>query len=692
MSAQRLGKHDGAATRARRLFPWMVLFALGLICPRVVAGLVITNVSVVNLTPSSFSVVWLTSPLASGGISVFSDPGGATSLVGQVGVEFYPLHTGDPNLTNAYARRLDQSALRQKTMGQGLVEVEVSGCSPGTTYYYRLQATNASGQQVVWPASGPLPGVTTAIENAFVVQSRQLVLSLPGEDPSGSIVLLSNSNTPSLLAAVAGDGVASNEVYFSVADLIAATGNTNYLPLGSQQFTAQLLGPISSNFLSQTFTLNFTTDFLVGQESQFSFGQFLSLTIGSAVVRTGTSGSLPLQVYAAGVTNLSFLLSLPTNRFSALSLRATSPQLGSAVLQILTSNLISITLNAAPGQALVGNEQVALLNFTTASNQSSAFLPLLPQSLQAIGTGGSVVSQLAAQGGRVVIVGSAPLLEASLGANGARNLTLYGIPGDSYQIQSSATLAKAPVWGSVVRVPMTNLEQVLSNLGSSQSLVFYRAYQFVAEQPILDITRSSVGPPSLVLYGTPGVGYEVEYTSSLGSHAEWSLLARVPLTNSFQILTGIAAADVFYRAVPLTNTQPILDIEPGRLVLYGMSGYAYEIDFAPRLSSPVVWSLLSRVPLSGGFDIISLPSGGADFYRASLFQADPPLLEAHLGGQSRSLLAYGLPGTNYTLQYSTNLSSVVAWYPLMNYTLTNSFRVFSNLSNPNPSVFYRLKR
>jgi hypothetical protein len=37
---------------------------------------------------------------------------------------------------------------------------------------------------------------------------------------------------------------------------------------------------------------------------------------------------------------------------------------------------------------------------------------------------------------------------------------------------------------------------------------------------------------------------------------------------------------------------------------------------------------------------------------------------------NRSLVAFGLAGTNYTLQTSSSLSATVAWRPLLSYTLT----------------------
>ena len=79
------------------------------------------------------------------------------------------------------------------------------------------------------------------------------------------------------------------------------------------------------------------------------------------------------------------------------------------------------------------------------------------------------------------------------------------------------------------------------------------------------------------------------------------------------------------------------------------------------------------------------------FFRAYVLNADPPILEASLSGANRSLLAFGLPGTNYTLLTSSNLSATVAWQPLLNYTLTNSFQFFTNLGSGSPA-FYRAKK
>jgi hypothetical protein len=407
-----------------------------------------------------------------------------TNLAGVVGVEMYPLHTGSPALTNAYARRLSEAAIRQNTRAQGIIDARFTDCQPGTTYYYRMQVWDDFGQTAVWPPSGPLPSATTARETSFAIQSRQLLLSLPGLNPSGTVVVLSNSNTPSLLAAVAGDGAPGDQVYFSLGDLLSAGGATNYLPLGNQQFTASALGSVSNQFSSQSYTIDFTTDFVVGQGSAGSLGNYAVLTVGSAVTQAGEAAAIPVGLYASGITNLTCEIGLPTNLFATITLQAVSPQLGSASLRLVSSNAVQLSFAALPGQALAGNQRLALLNLATSTNQTSAFVPLSVESLQGSNSDGSPVSDLAAQSGRLAIVGEAPLLEMlPPDANGVRNLALYGLTGANFEIQYSTNLISSSYWSNYVAFTATSLTSVFSDLDESQPALFYRAFSFTGTPP-----------------------------------------------------------------------------------------------------------------------------------------------------------------------------------------------------------------
>lgn len=511
---------------------------------------VLTNVTAVNVTPSSFSIVAAVSGhlvnTTNVTISVYADAGGATSLAGKVGIELFPLNSGAPAQSDSYGTLLSKRGLRLASMNLGMLYARVNYCSPNTTYYYRVSVSNTNGYVAVWPLSGPLPAVTTARENDFVLESQQLLVTLNDATPTGAIIKLSNTNSSSVLAAVVGDGAGTNQAFFNISDLIASSGGTNYLPAGTQLFTATLLG-LGSSAISQTATLGFSNQFIVGGSGQLVIGFLLTtVSVGTVPVRAGTSASVPISVgMAAGLVNLSFTVILPTNLLTSLSVQATAPALKSASLVPLSSNVVQLAFATSPGLNLLGNEQIAQLNFSTPSNAASAFVEVLPQSVQGTNANPALQNSFVSAPGRIIIVGPQPLLETQLQGS-SRNLVLYGIPFDSYQIQYLTSFGSPPQWTDLVRVPMTNLMAVLPQ-SSSLDPVFYRAYQFTAAPPLIDPGFSPSGGHSLTLYGTPGQTYSVEYATALGT--TWTSLGLVPLTNSFAHFTSPNGTNssIFYR-------------------------------------------------------------------------------------------------------------------------------------------------
>src|SRR5436190_23328123 len=92
----------------------LICLAASLFCAWTASGISISNVTVVNVTPGSFSVLWRSSSGTDPGISIFSNAAGTASLIGQLGVEVFPLHTGSPEAGNGYERRQSKSAIQSK--------------------------------------------------------------------------------------------------------------------------------------------------------------------------------------------------------------------------------------------------------------------------------------------------------------------------------------------------------------------------------------------------------------------------------------------------------------------------------------------------------------------------------------------------------------------------------------------------
>jgi hypothetical protein len=534
---------------AGRLGRWIVAGWLLWLCPAARAD-VITNVTVVNVTPTSFSVVWRATN-STPSIAVFADAGGVTNLAGQVGIEAFPLRTGNPDLAAGYLRRVDAATLRQKTQTAGLMMMRVSDCQPGTTYYFRLTSTPVSGSPEVYPASGPLPSATTATENTFVANDQVIILDLSDPSSEGRIVLLTHTNAAYPLAAVVGDGVGPSQVFFNVSDLFALAGTGNFTPLGDQSFALDVLGPNHSQ-QSQTYTLTFSTSFSTAVTTLVAVNtEFLVLNVGSAVLRAGQSNSVPVSDNAnTNLTSIDVTLKIPPGHLTNLVLQSFAPQLDPAAATLVQQNSASWQMHLATlsGQTIVGSNTLAEIAFTAVSNQSSAFVPLQVVALTGMKTNATPISRTLGQSGRVVVIANQPLLDAGFASDGSRQLTLYGKAWTSYAIEYSTNLNNPAGWSQVRYFAQTNMVTSLGGLGPPAPNAFYRAMEFTPDPPVLNAFLNANQTRTLLGYGQPGRQYTVLAKTNLSNVVPWTPVQVYTLTNSFQNLTVSGTNNIiFYR-------------------------------------------------------------------------------------------------------------------------------------------------
>jgi hypothetical protein len=96
---------------------------------------------------------------------------------------------------------------------------------------------------------------------------------------------------------------------------------------------------------------------------------------------------------------------------------------------------------------------------------------------------------------------------------------------------------------------MTNLAEVFQ-ADQKSPLLFYRAWEFSANPPILELNSSAPTNLVLLVYGQQGSNYVIVTGTNLATPGNWSSMAGFTLTNSFQFIGAGAATNQmkFFRA------------------------------------------------------------------------------------------------------------------------------------------------
>jgi hypothetical protein len=226
------------------------------------AQITIENVQPIDVTPSGFSLVFQTSEPATPGIVFYSDEAGTTEIAGELEVDLFPLWAGDPEIIDEYQQELVKEGIRDRAKQLGLMKIGVHGCTPETTYYYKIFAVGDGNDVVWWPPDGTA-SVTTDEENAFVSDSKQLLITLleNGEslDATGWLVTASTDEALFPISAFVGDGAGANQAYLNLNHFFGADGS-NWTPTGSREVILHING-LESGVVERAVDLDFSTDF-----------------------------------------------------------------------------------------------------------------------------------------------------------------------------------------------------------------------------------------------------------------------------------------------------------------------------------------------------------------------------------------------------------------------------------------------
>jgi hypothetical protein len=404
---------------------------------------------------------------------------------------------------------------------------------PGHYYYFYSVAHDNSGNVQLVPGSyeamtfvstNQIPPLPPIADQTLIV-GNSLVLTNPASGGKGSQNLTFGlQNAP------------------SGASINPTNGTFTWTPVCDQG---------SSNYL---ITIWATDSGLPPLSNSVTFAVIVSecvqVSIGSTAMQIGTTSSVPVNLLSTvALTNLTFTLSYPTNCFNNWTAAASNPAIAGFTAQTQDPTDASCRLWTYSGQVLQGPALAGSVFFCAASN-SSAFVPFGITNIQGTKSDGTTVgnNNTFGLGGGVVVIGKQPLLEAWLATNQQRMLTLYGNPGASYQIAYSTNLPTTN-WTPVWHRPMTNLSEVFQ-AEQTPSQLFYRAWEFSANPPILELNSSARTNLVLLMYGQKGSNYVIVTGTHLANPGNWLSNAGFTLTNSFEFINTGAASNgsLFFRA------------------------------------------------------------------------------------------------------------------------------------------------
>jgi hypothetical protein len=203
----------------------------------------------------------------------------------------------------------------------------------------------------------------------------------------------------------------------------------------------------------------------------------VEIDFSPVVVSLGNTASSQVTLTCTTpVTNVSFVLDLPTNRVSNVTVSDLIPTIATITQTPAGATHSTVTIKALSGQTLTGSEAVAQLNYTAITNLPSTFAANVASSVTATDATGNAVPDRFGCVGDVVLVGSQPLARSTVQTNNQPALTLYGQAGKSFQVQSSANPFSTNGWSAILTSGTlgTNLTQVFTNVPKSSGPTFYR--------------------------------------------------------------------------------------------------------------------------------------------------------------------------------------------------------------------------
>jgi hypothetical protein len=322
---------------------------------------------------------------------------------------------------------------------------------------YHVVVANDFGSAASRTASLTVYGapVITAIPDVTTEVLRPVTLTVTATDP----------NTPKLpLTYALAGGAPTNATLHPTNGLFQWIPTRSQAP-GTQPFTILLRDAARPDL---TVATTFTVTVL----------DYIEASTATLVMYSGESNSIPLDLYSsAPLQSVQLQLRLKREHLKDLTIEEMLPQ-AMAATQVDQTNpdLLAFQFQAGAGQVLQGTQRLAQLHFHTTNGQASALVPLTIESFTYTQASDGPEPTLLLNAGRVVILGTQPLLEART-VGSQRQLVIYGKVGTNYTIQSKTSLAPTATWANRSTLTMTNNIRVVPAPSQTAPLIYFQLRQ-----------------------------------------------------------------------------------------------------------------------------------------------------------------------------------------------------------------------
>lgn len=397
------------------------------------------------------------------------------------------------------------------------------------------------------------------------------------------------------------------------ATLHPGTGLLQWQPTTDQEHSTNLfVVKVTDN---GTPSLSDTSQFTVVVNPAIGF----VLSVGSTNVIAGESNSVPLTLSAAlAIGQVNFTLMVAEAYLNNLKLRDVSPVVLDSALTRVGSNQYHVSFTVDPLRVQSTIRTLAILDFASLAVSNSAIAPLRISQLIGTNAVGAAVTNGMALDGIVVVFVREPVLIA----NHDWTATLYGRPGASYAIELKSNSINT-AWMDYSRIPLADKSKtfaVVSNLSPS----FYRAYEFQADPPSLDLLGQEGSTYSFVFYGKPGTRYMVDTAASSTEPVQWLPVRSMLLANSWMYfsVTNSGPEPAFYRIREFQLGPSTLSLQASNgvvinFVLYGQAGVQYVLQTATNVDTKALWLPVTTVSLTNNTQPFGVPKPAdpVRFYR-----------------------------------------------------------------------------